>query len=221
MATTIRTPQHERRARTRSALLAAAARVFADRGYHGATLEDVVVEAGVSKGALYHYFPSKQKLFLALLEERLGAGMDDAEALIAERAPEQDQVGLAAEGFLRRAGHPRWLPLLLEFLAYGSRDEQAGAGVVEHFMRPARERVAAMLRRVAPEGLDGAALSVEELSVGIAALGNGLAIERAFDPESVPGDLVGRLLGVLIAGLQAQSAATATAAPSNSSPQSG
>ena len=32
-------------------------------------------EAGVSKGALYHYFPSKEQLFLALLEERLGAGL--------------------------------------------------------------------------------------------------------------------------------------------------
>jgi AcrR family transcriptional regulator len=211
MPSVARMPQHERRARTRSALLGAAGRVFAERGYHGATLEDVVAEAGVSKGALYHYFSSKQELFLALLEEHLAEGMDDAEALIAEPGPEQGQIGLAAEGFLRRVGHdPRWLPLLLEFLAYGSRDEQARAGVVEHFTRPARDRVAVMLHRLPPETLDGAAASIEELSVGIAALANGLAIERAFDPEAVAEDLFGRLLGVLIAGLEAQSAAIAT-----------
>src|SRR5207302_11360194 len=85
------TPQRERRARTRSDVLRAAARVFAERGYHGATLDGVVAEAGLSKGALYHYFPSKQDLFLALLEERLGAGISDVEAVVAEGGMEQQQ----------------------------------------------------------------------------------------------------------------------------------
>lgn len=206
MAGSTRTPQRERRARTRAAVLRAAGRVFAERGFHAATLDDVAGEAGVSKGALYHYFPSKQELFLALLNEHLAAGLDDADAMIAERGPEPEQIGLAAEGFLRRVGHdPRWLPLLLEFLAYGSRDEQARAGVIAHFLRPARERVATTVRQVAPDGLDRAAVSADELGVAVAALVNGLAIERAFDPPAVPEDLLSRLIGLITAGLQAQS----------------
>ncbi len=116
-----RTPQHERRARTRAALLRAAGRVFAEHGYHRATLEDVTAAAGVSKGALYHYFPSKEQLFLALLEDRLGAGISEVEAVVAERGSDNEHLGAAMETFLRRINRdPRWLPLLLEFLAYGS-----------------------------------------------------------------------------------------------------
>src|SRR6266536_2660256 len=95
-ATGTRTPQVERRARTESALLSAAGRVFAERGYHGATLEDIAAEASVSKGALYHHFSSKQGLFLALLERGLSAGLDDAEGLIAKDGFGRDHVGLAA-----------------------------------------------------------------------------------------------------------------------------
>jgi AcrR family transcriptional regulator len=59
-----------RRAMTRSHLLAAAAEVFADRGYHAATLDEVAEAAGFTKGAVYSNFSSKEDLFLALSEER-------------------------------------------------------------------------------------------------------------------------------------------------------
>jgi len=214
MPTSNATPQRERRARTRSAVLRAAGRVFAERGFHGATLDDVVAEAGVSKGALYHYFRSKQELFLALLEERLGAGISDVETVLAEHGADQEQVGLAAAGFLRRVGRdPRWLPLLLEFLAYGARDERGREGVAEHFIRPARERVAALIQARPPEGLSQATISAEELAVASAALINGLAIERVFESRGVPEDLAGRCLALLSAGMRQGPAAS-------SSPQS-
>jgi AcrR family transcriptional regulator len=201
----VRTPQHERRARTREALLRAAGHVFAQRGYHGATLDDVLAQAGVSKGALYHHFGSKQELFLALLERNLGAGLDDADALVAEHAGTRDEAGLAAESFFRRVTRdPRWVPLLLEFLAYGTRDAQAGAGVLAHFLRPARRRTADAIRRMAPDGLEHAPVTADELGLAVAALVNGLSIESAYDADAVPDDLLPRLLGVLVAGLQAQ-----------------
>src|SRR5947209_6777192 len=73
MASEAPAKQSERRARTRARILDAAFRVFAREGYHRATLEAIVAEAGVSKGALYYTFDSKQALFHALLEERLAA----------------------------------------------------------------------------------------------------------------------------------------------------
>ena len=199
-----RTPQHERRARTRAALLRAAGRVFAEQGFHGATLESVAAAAGVSKGALYHYFPSKEQLFLALLEDRLGAGISDIEAVVAERGTESRHLGAATETFLRRINRdPRWLPLLLEFLAYGTRDPAAKASITEHFLRPAREAVARTNRRLGIPEIEGALLSPDELGLVLAALVNGLAIERAFDPGVVPKDLLPRLFVVLRAGLSA------------------
>jgi AcrR family transcriptional regulator len=55
-------------ASTRRALLDAARALFAERGYVGTSLEDVVSAAGVTKGAVYHHFENKKELFLAVVE---------------------------------------------------------------------------------------------------------------------------------------------------------
>src|SRR5947209_18257030 len=137
MAPPSRTPQRERRPRTRAALLRAAGHIFAEHGFHRATLEAVAAEAGVSKGALYHHFPSKEQLFLALLEDRLGAGLGDIEAVVAERGTDSGQLGAATQTFLRRINSdPRWLPLLLEFLASASPHPAAKARPTHDCLRP-------------------------------------------------------------------------------------
>src|SRR5277367_4192369 len=59
------------RAQTRERLLGAAGAVFAERGYDGASLDDVAVAAGLTKGAVYSSFASKEELFYALIRERI------------------------------------------------------------------------------------------------------------------------------------------------------
>jgi AcrR family transcriptional regulator len=54
-------PEYKEEAKTR--IIEAANRIFADKGYHEATMDDVAKQLGVSKGALYLYFPSKVDLF--------------------------------------------------------------------------------------------------------------------------------------------------------------
>ncbi len=54
---------HEQQVRER--IVAAALRVFSERGFHRATMQDVVRESGLSVGAIYTYFTSKGELFLA------------------------------------------------------------------------------------------------------------------------------------------------------------
>lgn len=56
---------------TKSRLLQAAARVFAQQGYAGATLDQIGAAAGLTKGAVYWHFSSKSDLYLALLESDL------------------------------------------------------------------------------------------------------------------------------------------------------
>lgn len=58
----------EQRERTRAALLEIALRRFAVDGYAGVALEDLVAEAGLTRGALYHHFGSKEGLFRAVVE---------------------------------------------------------------------------------------------------------------------------------------------------------
>lgn len=65
---TERRTQTERSATTRTALLGAARRLFAGRGYAGTTREEIVAAAGVTRGALQHHFGDKESLFLAVYE---------------------------------------------------------------------------------------------------------------------------------------------------------
>jgi AcrR family transcriptional regulator len=61
----------ERRAATRSALLDAAGRVIAQRGFHGASIEAITADAGYTGGAFYSNFASKEDLFFAVYERRV------------------------------------------------------------------------------------------------------------------------------------------------------
>jgi AcrR family transcriptional regulator len=54
---------------TRERILAAALDVFAAKGYHRALVDDIVRASATSKGAVYHHFPNKEALFLALVDE--------------------------------------------------------------------------------------------------------------------------------------------------------
>lgn len=96
--------QEERRARTRAALLRAAASSFASRGYDSASVDAIAASVGLSKGAVYAHFPSKLELYLgvmaALLEqaewrlERVaGAVRNGAHAFAAS----QEYMGLAGD----------------------------------------------------------------------------------------------------------------------------
>lgn len=60
----------ERGEATRRHILEVAARAFAERGYAGASLNDLIREAGLTKGAFYFHFPSKEALAIAVLRHK-------------------------------------------------------------------------------------------------------------------------------------------------------
>ncbi|CAM3851995.1 ScbR family autoregulator-binding transcription factor [Kibdelosporangium persicum] len=63
-------PKQERAERTRATILDAAAKVFDSQGFVGASLSDILAEAGVTKGALYFHFKSKEELAHELVAEQ-------------------------------------------------------------------------------------------------------------------------------------------------------
>lgn len=109
-ATTRRRGELHRAAR-RAGLLAAAARRFEQVGFEGTTMADVAAEAGVSKGATYLYFPSKESLFLKLLLLELGEwSAAVAERIEASRGRSARSVARALAAEL--ASRPRLVGLL-------------------------------------------------------------------------------------------------------------
>lgn len=83
MATGGRRTQAERAAGTREALVAAARPLFASLGFADASLETIVRNAGLTRGALYHHFADKTELFAAVFEQvegEMAARMGDAVA---------------------------------------------------------------------------------------------------------------------------------------------
>jgi AcrR family transcriptional regulator len=95
--------QAERRATTRAALLGAARELFADKGFAATGREEIVERAGVTRGALYHHFASKEVLFRAVYEQ-LETELMDAIVVAAVAATDPvEQLRLGARAFLDAA----------------------------------------------------------------------------------------------------------------------
>ena len=83
-----------RRAR-RAQLLDAAKRCFVRQGFHATSMKDVLSEAGMSAGAAYGYFSSKDELILAVAEENIGQVAAELQALAGEAASHTPASALA------------------------------------------------------------------------------------------------------------------------------
>lgn len=89
-----------RRARRRAEILHAALRAFRTKGYHGTTLDDIALQLGVRKTALYHYFPDKEAILYACHRE----GLEEVAGILAEarrRATCAEQLGYAVREHVR------------------------------------------------------------------------------------------------------------------------
>ena len=87
---------------TRARLLAAAAEEFGRVGLDGANIDAISIAAGFAKGTIYNYFPSKEALFLAVVEEAVGQATAAGSAPDEAAAWERLQATLA--GFCAWAG---------------------------------------------------------------------------------------------------------------------
>ena len=176
-------------------MLQAAGKVFAARGYYGATLDEVARAAGVSKGALYYNFASKEQLFLALLADRIGARIDEIARIFDE--PATRKAGAAGTSFVSRLERdPRWTPLFFEFVAVAARSEEVRAGF-SHWIIETRQRLASLIAQRFRQLEVEPPLPVNELAILVTSLANGMLIERIFDPDGVRQDLFGDALASL------------------------
>ncbi|MDX1510829.1 MAG: TetR/AcrR family transcriptional regulator [Nitriliruptorales bacterium] len=185
-----RASRDKQRAQTRQDLLDAAGEIFARKGYHAASVDDVAEAAGFTKGAVYSNFASKEDLFFALYEQHVERAVRVGLRLLGS-PPEERGVAMANSlsemGVLERD----WHLLEMEFVLFAARNERMRELVAEQRQRT-RERVAEIvgvhLRDIGGDDTDAMAIA----RLIIAAL-NGLA-----DDELIEGDSHGHLIATLI-----------------------
>ncbi|WP_037067107.1 TetR/AcrR family transcriptional regulator [Pseudonocardia acaciae] len=187
------------RAEVRRRLLAAAARVFAERGYVDARLDDIAHAAGFTKGAIYSNFGSKQGLFGAVLGER---AEDERAALLGEiRDDPASAAGRAARLVARRVvDDPERGRLGLEFAARAVRDEQVRA-ILARLRRAQRAAATALVTEIVERGGLRLAVSPEVAALILHCLTNGLSMEHLADPDGVGAGAVEHAIAATITAL--------------------
>jgi AcrR family transcriptional regulator len=195
-----RLTRQDKRQANRARILQAARKIFAQRGYHGATIEQIAGEAGLSNGAIYYNFANKEDLFFALLDQwRTELLTDLGSALPRPGSPEpgqsfQDEMNHVIDTLKRRR---EWRLLLFEFVTYAARNPGFRARFAAERQKFKQALASALAERTTAHHLHPVA-PPEQLVILVTALVNGLAVDELTEPEGVFSDLLATALTALM-----------------------
>jgi AcrR family transcriptional regulator len=172
----VRLTRAQAKEQTRERLLEAAERVFVERGFHAATLDQVAEEAGYTKGAVYSAFTSKADLFLAIFAERSRRRAEEFRAL-APRVRSLAELAPANDRSIRTLREERkWSMLLVEFEVHAARDPALCARLAG-IQRELRSTMGEALGVAAAASGERLVVPAEQLMVAFVALSNGFILE--------------------------------------------
>ena len=186
-----------KRAAVRRRLLDAALPVFASHGFEAATLDQVAEAAGLTKGAIYSNFASKDDLFFAMMNEQALRRAEAVRTALAGRP-----AGLAGQRTARGIGRllteafiqeRDWQLVFLDFWRRAARDDGVRALFLA-YRRALRQAIAERIEQALGPTPGTGEFNADELVTIALALSNGLAIEEYIDPGLVASDLFGRIL---------------------------
>ncbi|MFM9368433.1 TetR/AcrR family transcriptional regulator [Streptomyces sp. Da 82-17] len=138
----------KRRPQTTARLLEAAQETFAERGFHGSSIEVICERAGLTRGAFYSNFRAKEDLFFALFDlhaqrvvDRLAEAVDELDA-----ADDPVRTVLARMGAVDETER-RWYLLSTEFTLHAIRHPETARALADHDRR-LREEITGLLARL-------------------------------------------------------------------------
>ena len=140
--------QSERSAATQSALIAAARRLWGERGYADVGTPEIAAAAGVTRGAMYHQYADKAALFGAVIEEVERDAMERLSAAVIDAQPASPAAAMriAADAWLRIATEPELrrlvlldAPAVLGWAAFRDLNQRYGLGLTEQLLDSAVE----------------------------------------------------------------------------------
>jgi AcrR family transcriptional regulator len=177
---------------THKKILTVAEKLFAQSGYDATGVADICEKAGVSKGAFYHHFESKQAVFLALLDDwmsELDKIMNSARAS-AVNVPEilLGMAGMTAEIY---SGAKERYSLFLEFWIQASRhqDNEIWQKTIAPYQRW-QEIIASILAKGVTDGSFDPDLDPQVSARVMLAMVMGLLLQAFFDPQGAEWDKV-------------------------------
>jgi AcrR family transcriptional regulator len=184
---------------TRGRILDAAVKRFAVAGYDAASVDEICAEAGVSKGAFYHHFPTKQAVFLALMQGWLAMIEMGMQAVRKETVPDTliTMTNLLPGVF---AAAENRLPMFLEFWLQASRDETVWKAIIAPY-RHYQEYFLKLINDGMKEG------SIKRVDSQVAAqvivsLAVGLVLQGVLDPHGADWEKTAReSMQILMNGL--------------------
>jgi AcrR family transcriptional regulator len=174
------TPAHEREVRER--IVRAAIGVFDDKGYHRATIQDVVRASGLSVGAIYTYFGGKDALFLAACLASMDQGFGELGDRLTSGETVADKLAIAVAFFIDSIdpvdpATPGSATYLIQAWA-----EAGQSATVREMLVRRREQIGAVGQVLLREGMAKGELppwlDIEAVALGYSALLDGLLLQR-------------------------------------------
>ena len=133
---------------TRDNILAAAAQIFSEKGFHAASMQDIARAVNLQKASLYHHVSSKQEILLELLDQALDILIDQISAVSSQSIPAEKKLPQAMQVYLQTLIDQRGLAAVLLF-EHRSLDDELKS---RHL--PRRDRFEALWRDLIQEGVD-------------------------------------------------------------------
>jgi TetR/AcrR family transcriptional regulator, repressor for uid operon len=164
----------------RAEILAAAERCFVRHGFHQASMQEICVEAGMSPGNLYRYFPSKEAIIAGIAERNRAEAAESFKAV--EEAPDFfTGLGAVARHHLVESTAEE-VALCAEIMAESRRNPEI-ARLFQDIETDVKARLADMLRRAAAQGEITRDLDFDGAAVVLMAIGDGISWRRTVDPN--------------------------------------
>ena len=179
----------QRSEETRSRIIESAIKLFSTRGFNAASVDDICKDAGISKGAFYHHFESKQALFLALLDGWLQTIDNAIEASKDLTVPETfTRMTTAFPYIFETAGEG--LPMFLEFWLQASRDKKIWEASIAPYRRY-HKYFTSLIKKGVDEG-SFVEVDPELTSRMIVSTAMGLLLQSLLDPKGANWEKVAR-----------------------------
>ncbi len=134
-------------------ILEAAFHVFGKQGLHQATLDDVAREAGITKGTIYLYFPSKVDLFVAMLKARVASVIPTVEAVDGHALPSLEaRLAVVGRDLYRFLSSPGYLAMFRTVVSEVAQFPEVAAQVYREGILSANRRLAAVIQKAIQAG---------------------------------------------------------------------